>query len=64
VTWPEGCSAVEGPMTDDRPWKEAASYARNHQRWIGDDAATAAEQNRSGPSSHLVVGMAQSAFGL
>jgi len=26
-----GVFAVEGPMTDDRPWNEAASYARNHQ---------------------------------
>jgi hypothetical protein len=25
---------VEGPMTDSRPWKEAASFARNHQRRI------------------------------
>ena len=29
-----GVFAVEGPMTDDRPWNEAASYARNHQHRI------------------------------
>ena len=29
-----GVFAVEGPMTDDRPWKEAAAYARNQQRRI------------------------------
>jgi hypothetical protein len=29
-----GVFAVEGPMTDDRPWKEAATFARNHQRRI------------------------------
>jgi hypothetical protein len=29
-----GVFAVEGPMTDDRPWLEAASYARNRQRRI------------------------------
>jgi hypothetical protein len=26
--------AVEGPMTDDRPWKDAALNARNHERSI------------------------------
>jgi hypothetical protein len=26
--------AVEGPMTDDQPWKEAATFARNNQRRI------------------------------
>jgi hypothetical protein len=26
--------SVEGPMTDDRPWKDAALKARNHQRQI------------------------------
>ena len=25
---------VEGPMTDDRPWKDAAMQARNHERRI------------------------------
>lgn len=29
-----GVFAVEGPMTDDRPWNEAASYARNRQHRI------------------------------
>ena len=29
-----GVFAVEGPMTDDRPWKEAATYARNQDRKI------------------------------
>ena len=29
-----GVFAVEGPMTDDRPWKEAATFARNQQRRI------------------------------
>jgi hypothetical protein len=29
-----GVFAVEGPMTDDRPWKEAATHARNHQRRV------------------------------
>lgn len=29
-----GVFAVEGPMTDDRPWNEAATYARNHQHRI------------------------------
>ena len=29
-----GVFAVEGPMTDDRPWNEAASYARNHQHRV------------------------------
>jgi hypothetical protein len=29
-----GVFAVEGPMTDDRPWQHAAQYARNHQRRI------------------------------
>jgi hypothetical protein len=24
-----GVFAVEGPVTDDRPWKEASLYARN-----------------------------------
>ena len=29
-----GVFAVEGPMTDDRPWNEAATYARNNQHRI------------------------------
>ena len=29
-----GFFCVEGPMTDDRPWKEAPKEARNHQRRI------------------------------
>lgn len=29
-----GVFAVEGPMTDDRPWNEAASYARTHQHRV------------------------------
>jgi hypothetical protein len=29
-----GVFAVEGPMTDDRPWNEAAAYARNHQHSV------------------------------
>ena len=29
-----GVFAVEGPMIDDRPWKDAATDARNHQRRI------------------------------
>jgi hypothetical protein len=29
-----GFFAVEGPMTDDRPWQSAAREARNHQRRI------------------------------
>jgi hypothetical protein len=29
-----GVFAVEGPMTDDRPWAEAAKYARNHRHRI------------------------------
>ena len=27
-----GMFAVEGPMTDDRPWQSAARYARDHQQ--------------------------------
>jgi hypothetical protein len=30
----DGVFAVEGSMTDDRPWNQAALYARNHQRRI------------------------------
>lgn len=26
--------SVEGPMTDERPWKDAAMNARNHERQI------------------------------
>jgi hypothetical protein len=29
-----GVFAVEGPMTDGRPWREAAAHARRHQRQI------------------------------
>jgi hypothetical protein len=29
-----GVFAVEGPMTDERPWQSAAQEARNHQRRI------------------------------
>ena len=51
--------AVEGPMTDDRPWKDAASYARNHQRRIvcgpagADRDELAAEYRRA----HRVAGV-------
>jgi hypothetical protein len=30
----QGFFCVEGPMTDDRPWKDAAMNARNNQRRI------------------------------
>jgi hypothetical protein len=29
-----GVFAVEGPMTDERPWRDAARYARDQQRRI------------------------------
>ena len=29
-----GVFAVKGPMTDDRPWNDAAREARNHQHRI------------------------------
>jgi hypothetical protein len=29
-----GVFCVEGPMIDNRPWKEAAMHARNHERRI------------------------------
>jgi len=29
-----GVFAVEGPMTDDRLWNEAAAYARNHHHRV------------------------------
>lgn len=29
-----GVFAVEGPMTDDRPWQSSARAARDHQRHI------------------------------
>ena len=29
-----GLFCVEGPMTDDRPWKDAALSARHHERSI------------------------------
>ena len=44
---------VEGPMTDDRPWKDAAMHARNNHRRIEcgptalDRAALAAEYQRA-----------------
>ena len=54
-----GVFAVEGPMTDERPWKEAASHARNHQRRIvcgptgADRDALAAEYR----STHKLTGV-------
>ena len=48
-----GVFAVEGPMTDERPWKEAATEARNHQHRIvcgptgPDGDALAAEYSRT-----------------
>jgi hypothetical protein len=48
-----GVFAVEGPMTDDRPWDEAAAYARNHHHRIAcgpagpDREALAAEYRRA-----------------
>jgi hypothetical protein len=30
----QGFFSVEGPMTDDRPWKDAARNARNNERQI------------------------------
>jgi hypothetical protein len=48
-----GVFAVEGPMTDDRPWISAAQYARNHQHRItcgpsgSDRDALAAEYRRT-----------------
>ncbi|HME27829.1 MAG TPA: hypothetical protein VKI44_42015 [Acetobacteraceae bacterium] len=49
-----GVFSVEGPMTDDRPWKDAARYARDqHQRRITcgptgpDRDALAAEHRRA-----------------
>jgi hypothetical protein len=30
----QGFFSVEGPMTNDRPWKDAAMNARNNQRRI------------------------------
>jgi hypothetical protein len=48
-----GVFAVEGPMTDDRPWNEAATYARSHERRIDcgptgpDREALAAEYRRA-----------------
>ena len=54
-----GVFAVEGPMTDDRPWKEAASEARNHQRRvvcgpIGTDRDALAADYRS---THRLAGV-------
>lgn len=51
--------AIEGPMTDDRPWKEAARHARNRQRRIvcgptgTDRDALAAEYQRA----HMLAGV-------
>jgi hypothetical protein len=48
-----GVFAVEGPMTDDRPWNVAARYARDQQRRIAcgpsgpDRDALAAEYRRT-----------------
>ena len=48
-----GVFAVEGPMMDERPWREAATYARNHRRRIvcgptgTDRDALAAEYRRT-----------------
>jgi hypothetical protein len=47
-----GVFAVEGPMTDEQPWKEAATHARSRQRHIAcgpsgpDREALAAEYRR------------------
>jgi len=47
-----GVFAVEGPMTDVRPWTEAAAHARNHRRRVvtgptgADRDALAAEHRR------------------
>jgi hypothetical protein len=30
----QGFFSVEGPMTDDRPWKDAALNARNNERRV------------------------------
>jgi hypothetical protein len=49
----QGFFSVEGPMTDDRPWKDAALNARNNHRHIEcgpagpDRAALAAEYYRA-----------------
>jgi hypothetical protein len=54
-----GVFAVEGPMTDDRPWKEAASQAQNHHRRVvcgasgADRDALAAEYR----SKHKLAGV-------
>jgi hypothetical protein len=48
-----GFFSVEGPMTDDRPWNDAARNARNDQRHIAcgpagpDPEALAAEFQRA-----------------
>jgi hypothetical protein len=50
-----GVFCIEGPMADDRPWKEAATLARNHQHRIVcgptgvDRDALAAEYRRAHP---------------
>ncbi len=46
-----GVFAVEGPMTDERPWTEAAAHARSGQRRIdcgpsGPDRDTLAAEYR------------------
>ena len=54
-----GVFAVEGPMTDERPWKEAVTAARNEERRIEcgpsgpDREALAAEYRRA----HRVAGV-------
>ena len=57
-----GVFCVEGPMTDDRPWKEAANQARNHQHHITcgptgvDRDALAAEYRRQHPVAGVPPG--------
>lgn len=54
-----GVFCVEGPMTDDRPWYDAATYARNLERRIvcgpsgADRDALAAEYR----AAHKVAGV-------
>jgi hypothetical protein len=58
-----GVFPVEGPMTDDRGWNEAATYARNHHHRIvcgpsgADRDALAAEFSRT----HKLAGVDGSA---
>jgi hypothetical protein len=54
-----GVFAVEGPMTDDRPWNEAATNARNHQHRVvcgpsGPDRDTLAAKYRQ---AHKLAGV-------